>query len=170
MQEYHMMVELLSNFEILNQDIAGKASSRKSVAVNEEKEMMTPVFRVNLEKQYFGKYGEITDSMIMKDRYTGQLRGFGFVTYADPSVVDKVIEENHVFNGKQVEIKRTIPKGSVLLVMVLVGIAILMEVLVVVILVLRIGLQVSEVGLVGTDGTVEVVSLVRVMGALAAVA
>ncbi|KAL4193422.1 hypothetical protein AMTRI_Chr06g199290 [Amborella trichopoda] len=63
--------------------------------------------------KYFGKYGEITDSVIMKDRRTGQPRGFGFVTYADPSVVDKVIQENHVINGKQVEIKRTIPKGSI---------------------------------------------------------
>ncbi|KAM7251345.1 hypothetical protein ACFE04_023228 [Oxalis oulophora] len=65
--------------------------------------------------KYFGQYGEITDSVVMKDRYTGQPRGFGFITYADPSVVDKVIEETHVINGKQleqVEIKRTIPKGS----------------------------------------------------------
>ncbi|KAK9130419.1 hypothetical protein Sjap_010906 [Stephania japonica] len=116
MQEYHMMVELLSNFEIMNQ--WGKDLSRKSAAVNEEKEMVIPVFRGNLENQifigglhkdtnlttfmkYFGKYGEITDSVIMKDRYTGQLRGFGFITYVDPLVVDKVIEENHVFNGKQ---------------------------------------------------------------------
>ncbi|KAL6136252.1 hypothetical protein ACLB2K_061551 [Fragaria x ananassa] len=38
----------------------------------------------------------------MKDRKTGQPRGFGFVTYADPSVVDTVIEETHVINGKQV--------------------------------------------------------------------
>ena len=38
----------------------------------------------------------------MKDRYTGQPRGFGFITYADPSVVDKVIEDTHVINGKQV--------------------------------------------------------------------
>lgn len=62
--------------------------------------------------KHFGKYGEITDSVIMKDRYTGQPRGFGFITYADPSVVDKVIEDTHIINGKQVEIKRTIPKGS----------------------------------------------------------
>ncbi|XP_059662369.1 heterogeneous nuclear ribonucleoprotein 1-like [Cornus florida] len=62
--------------------------------------------------KHFGKYGEITDSVIMKDRYTGQPRGFGFITYAEPSVVDKVIEDTHVINGKQVEIKRTIPKGS----------------------------------------------------------
>ncbi|XP_052178481.1 uncharacterized protein LOC127792144 [Diospyros lotus] len=62
--------------------------------------------------KYFGRYGEITDSVIMKDRHTGRPRGFGFITYADPSVVDTVIAETHVINGKQVEIKRTIPKGS----------------------------------------------------------
>lgn len=52
--------------------------------------------------KHFGKYGEITDSVIMKDRKTGQPRGFGFITYADPSVVDKVIEDPHIINGKQV--------------------------------------------------------------------
>ncbi|KAL3519948.1 hypothetical protein ACH5RR_018097 [Cinchona calisaya] len=62
--------------------------------------------------EYFGKYGEITDSVIMKDRHTGRPRGFGFITYADPVVVDTVIAETHIINGKQVEIKRTIPKGS----------------------------------------------------------
>ncbi|PON87983.1 Splicing factor-like protein [Trema orientale] len=62
--------------------------------------------------KYFEKYGEITDSVIMKDRQTGRPRGFGFITYADPSVVDQVIQETHVINDKQVEIKRTIPKGS----------------------------------------------------------
>lgn len=52
--------------------------------------------------KYFGKYGEITDSVIMRDKYSGHPRGFGFVTYADPSVVDKVIQETHILNGKQV--------------------------------------------------------------------
>ncbi|XP_020240053.1 heterogeneous nuclear ribonucleoprotein A1-like 2 [Cajanus cajan] len=63
--------------------------------------------------KHFGKYGEITDSVIMKDRKTGQPRGFGFITYADASVVDSVIEDTHIINGKQVEIKRTIPRGAV---------------------------------------------------------
>ncbi|GAB4859314.1 hypothetical protein Ancab_010776 [Ancistrocladus abbreviatus] len=62
--------------------------------------------------KYFGKYGEIIDSVIMKDRHTGRPRGFGFITYADPTVVDTVIQETHIINGKQVEIKRTIPKGA----------------------------------------------------------
>ncbi|CAK9176163.1 unnamed protein product [Ilex paraguariensis] len=63
--------------------------------------------------KHFGKYGEITDSVIMKDRTTGQPRGFGFITYADSSVVDKVIEDTHIINDKQVEIKRTIPRGTI---------------------------------------------------------
>ena len=62
--------------------------------------------------KHFEKYGEITNSVIMKDRYTGQTRGFGFVTYADPSVIENVIKGAHVINGKHIEIKRTIPKGS----------------------------------------------------------
>ncbi|KAE8669519.1 hypothetical protein F3Y22_tig00112231pilonHSYRG00157 [Hibiscus syriacus] len=42
----------------------------------------------------------------------GQPRGFGFVTYVEPFVVDKVIEDTHVINGNQVDIKRTIPKEA----------------------------------------------------------
>ncbi|WRX21521.1 RNA recognition motif domain - like 10, partial [Theobroma cacao] len=59
------------------------------------------------------KYGEIKDSVIMLDPRTGIPRGFGFVTYENPSVIDKVIEDTHVINGKQVVIKRTKPKGVV---------------------------------------------------------
>ncbi|KAI4981717.1 hypothetical protein ZWY2020_022209 [Hordeum vulgare] len=63
-------------------------------------------------KEYFGKYGEIVDAVIMKERHTQKPRGFGFITYSDPAIVDRVIEDNHVIDGKQVEIKRTIPKGA----------------------------------------------------------
>ena len=62
--------------------------------------------------KHFGQYGEIVDSVIMKDKHTSQPRGFGFITYSNPAVVDKVMEDIHVINGKQVEIKRTIPKDS----------------------------------------------------------
>ncbi|KQJ98782.1 heterogeneous nuclear ribonucleoprotein A0 isoform X2 [Brachypodium distachyon] len=63
-------------------------------------------------QKHFGQYGEIIDSVIMKNKHTSQPRGFGFITYADPAVVDHVMEDSHVINGKQVEIKRTIPKDS----------------------------------------------------------
>lgn len=61
---------------------------------------------------HFAKYGEITDSVVMKDKYTQAPRGFGFVTFADPSVIDKVLEDEHSIGGKMVEVKRTVPKGG----------------------------------------------------------
>ena len=54
--------------------------------------------------EHFSKYGEIVDYVIMKKKETVQHRGFGFVTYADPSVVDKVIKHTHIINGKQVRL------------------------------------------------------------------
>ncbi|CAL9073765.1 hypothetical protein MUK42_09107 [Musa troglodytarum] len=63
-------------------------------------------------EQHFEKYGKIVDKVIMRDRNTNKPRGFGFITFDDPSVVDKVIEDTHAINGKTVEIKRTIPKGA----------------------------------------------------------
>eukprot|EP00250_Pteridium_aquilinum_P011981 c20432_g2_i2 orf=647-1504(-) len=46
----------------------------------------------------------------MRNRVTGHTRGFGFVTYADPSVCERVIQDKHVLDGKTVEIKRSIPR------------------------------------------------------------
>ena len=57
-------------------------------------------------KKHFKKYGEIIDSVIMRDRATGHTRGFGFVTYLDPSVVDRVMQDKHVLDGKTVSAKQ----------------------------------------------------------------
>ncbi|KAL7681300.1 putative RNA recognition motif domain, nucleotide-binding alpha-beta plait domain superfamily [Plasmopara halstedii] len=61
-------------------------------------------------RQHFGKYGALTDAALMKDKYTGQPRGFGFVTFADASAIDRVLEETHTLDGRSVEVKRAIPR------------------------------------------------------------
>lgn len=38
----------------------------------------------------------------MKDRVSDKPRGFGFVTFIDESVADKVCEERHELQGRQV--------------------------------------------------------------------
>ncbi|MCO5578941.1 hypothetical protein L7F22_032791 [Adiantum nelumboides] len=63
--------------------------------------------------RHFEKYGELTDSVIMKNRSTGQPRGFGFVTYADPSIVDRVLQDTHVIDGRTVDAKRTVPREKI---------------------------------------------------------
>ncbi|KAL6839366.1 hypothetical protein ACP4OV_030636 [Aristida adscensionis] len=60
--------------------------------------------------KHFKKYGAITDSVIMRDKLTRMPRGFGFVTFSDPSVLDRVLEDEHVIDGRTVEVKRTVPR------------------------------------------------------------
>ncbi|XP_077216884.1 uncharacterized protein LOC143851363 [Tasmannia lanceolata] len=60
--------------------------------------------------KHFKKYGVITDSVIMRDKHTRMPRGFGFVTFADSSAVEKVLEDEHIIDGRTVEVKRTVPR------------------------------------------------------------
>merc|ERR1719197_411682 len=63
--------------------------------------------------QYFQKYGEITDSVIMIDKHTGRSRGFGFVTFAEASSVSSVLEHNeHELNGKRLDCKKATPREA----------------------------------------------------------
>ena len=59
---------------------------------------------------YFSKFGEITDYTIMKDNATGRSRGFGFLTFKDPSAVDIVIKQEHILDGKLIDPKRAISR------------------------------------------------------------
>jgi len=52
--------------------------------------------------KYFSKYGEIVDSVIMMDKVSGRPRGFGFVTFVDAEVASKVLQEEHVIDGRVV--------------------------------------------------------------------
>jgi len=63
-------------------------------------------------REYFERYGGTTDVVVMKDRETGNTRGFGFVTYENTDSVDQVMDmyKDHQIAGKWVEVKRATPK------------------------------------------------------------
>ncbi|KAI3979894.1 hypothetical protein MKX01_042548 [Papaver californicum] len=50
--------------------------------------------------EYFGKYGEVVQTVIMRDKITGRPRGFGFVFFADPSILDVVLQDKHTIDGR----------------------------------------------------------------------
>jgi len=64
-------------------------------------------------KEYFSKYGHVTEAMVMRDPTTKHSRGFGFVTFADNEAVEKVIQFGiHNLDGKKIDPKVAFPKES----------------------------------------------------------
>ncbi|XP_025091173.1 RNA-binding protein Musashi homolog 2-like isoform X4 [Pomacea canaliculata] len=64
-------------------------------------------------RTYFDKFGEIKESMVMKDPTTKRSRGFGFVTYRDPASVEKVLASGpHLIDSKTVDPKLAFPRKA----------------------------------------------------------
>nr|CAG8495207.1 8314_t:CDS:10 [Entrophospora candida] len=63
-------------------------------------------------KSYFSQFGEVTDCVVMRDPNSSRSRGFGFVTFTDPSNVDKVLNKDHQLDGKVIDPKRAIPRDE----------------------------------------------------------
>ncbi|XP_078598080.1 RNA-binding protein Musashi homolog 2-like isoform X19 [Branchiostoma floridae x Branchiostoma japonicum] len=64
-------------------------------------------------REYFCKYGEIKECMVMKDPVTRRSRGFGFVTFRDPASVDKVLAvSKHELDSKTIDPKVAFPRRA----------------------------------------------------------
>ncbi|KAJ7334366.1 hypothetical protein OS493_014677 [Desmophyllum pertusum] len=69
-------------------------------------------------KEYFEKYGELSDCVIIRDNQQGNKvsRGFGYVTFKATDSILQVLQEKkdgpHSIDGKEVEVKRAIPKDD----------------------------------------------------------
>ncbi|XP_015065640.1 RNA-binding protein 1-like [Solanum pennellii] len=62
--------------------------------------------------QHFSRYGEVVKSQVIKYRDTNCGKGFGFVTFADNSLIDQLIHQQHIILGRTVDVKLAIPKGA----------------------------------------------------------
>uniref|UniRef100_A0A1I7UII3 RRM domain-containing protein n=1 Tax=Caenorhabditis tropicalis TaxID=1561998 RepID=A0A1I7UII3_9PELO len=64
-------------------------------------------------RDYFGSFGEVNECMVMRDPATKRARGFGFITFVDPSSVDKVLNaRDHELDGKKIDPKVAFPKRT----------------------------------------------------------
>lgn len=60
--------------------------------------------------EFYGRWGRLSDWKAMKDA-GGRPRGFGFVTFEDPTALEAAMAERpHVIDGKTVDPKRAIPR------------------------------------------------------------
>lgn len=53
-------------------------------------------------KEHFSNYGDVLNTSVMREKNTGKPRGFGFVVFSDPAVLDAVLEDKHVIDGRTV--------------------------------------------------------------------
>ncbi|KAJ0096460.1 hypothetical protein Patl1_28693 [Pistacia atlantica] len=60
-------------------------------------------------RQYFGRFGQILDVYVPKDPKRTGHRGFGFVTFAEDGVADRVSRRSHEICGQQVAIDSATP-------------------------------------------------------------
>jgi hypothetical protein len=65
-------------------------------------------------QNYFSQYGPVEEAMVMKDRYTGKSRGFGFVTFVFSADAVGVAAMEHHVDGRRCEAKFALPRGGAL--------------------------------------------------------
>jgi len=62
-------------------------------------------------QHYFSKFGEVVESTLLIDKVTGNHRGFGFIKFKNPDVVNSVLNSRpHKIDGKEVDPKLCTPK------------------------------------------------------------
>ena len=54
----------------------------------------------NKLKELFSEFGEVTESVVITDKFSKRSKGFGFVTFSDEASGKKAIES---MNGKEIE-------------------------------------------------------------------
>lgn len=64
--------------------------------------------------QLFAQHGQVQSANIIKDKYSGQSRGFGFVEMATDEEAKKAIEalNGHSLEGRNIVVKEALPRPT----------------------------------------------------------
>lgn len=63
-------------------------------------------------KKLFAEYGDVEEAIIIKDKFSGRSKGFGFVTFANDDDGDKAVSALHdqEFNGRNIIVNEARPR------------------------------------------------------------
>lgn len=64
--------------------------------------------------QLFAQYGQVVSANVIKDRYSGQSRGFGFVEMSTEDEAKQAVEKLNGYNmeGRNIVVKEALPKPT----------------------------------------------------------
>ncbi len=62
-------------------------------------------------REIFSKFGDVEEAVVIKDKYSGRSKGFGFVTFSDDASANKAIKEmnDHEVDGRQLKVNEARP-------------------------------------------------------------
>eukprot|EP00612_Vaucheria_litorea_P000455 CAMPEP_0171457978 /NCGR_PEP_ID=MMETSP0945-20130129/3835_1 /TAXON_ID=109269 /ORGANISM="Vaucheria litorea, Strain CCMP2940" /LENGTH=336 /DNA_ID=CAMNT_0011983683 /DNA_START=119 /DNA_END=1129 /DNA_ORIENTATION=+ len=107
-------IQIFEDFLALNGRINGRDDVKESET--EGKIFVGGLAWQTTEKilsNHFGKFGAIADVTLMKDKFTGQPRGFGFIRYQDPLSVKIVLSQvYHIIDGRSVDVRHAVSKAD----------------------------------------------------------
>ncbi|KAI0503560.1 hypothetical protein KFK09_014494 [Dendrobium nobile] len=91
-------------------DPSPSSSSRSSMAVPAKIFVggITKELEDDALKEYFERYGDVKEVVVVKERATGNVKGYGFVEFVDAEAAERAINEEgqHLIRDKLLEVKR----------------------------------------------------------------
>lgn len=65
-------------------------------------------------KDAFGKFGRLTETKVVVDKFTGKSKGFGFVTFDEKQAMEDAIEEMHgiSIDGRSITVDKAQPQNN----------------------------------------------------------
>jgi cold-inducible RNA-binding protein len=65
-------------------------------------------------REIFGEYGDLTTAEVIKDKFSGQSKGFGFVDMPDNSEAEAAIKElnDSMFKGRKLTVNEARPRSE----------------------------------------------------------
>lgn len=63
-------------------------------------------------QKLFAEHGEVEEAIIIKNKFSGRPKGFGFVTFVNDEDADKAIEalNDYELNGRKIAVNEARPK------------------------------------------------------------
>jgi RNA recognition motif-containing protein len=59
---------------------------------------------------FFNQFGPIEEALVMRESAAGRSRGFGFVTFKDAAIAEKVLTQDLELDGRKLDLKKAVPK------------------------------------------------------------
>lgn len=90
-----------------NLQVEGEEAQRKLVILGIPWETTSESMRA-----YFSRFCPVQDAVVMRDRYSGKSRGFGFVTFYSADNAQRIATAEHNIDGRRCDAKFALPRGN----------------------------------------------------------